>query len=87
MEKAKENARTRGEAEAKHHHARPGPGRQKFSPRLDQLRRRQQKQINFQELNDAKAAVQHSLNQAQEALHLRSASPRSLPMPPAAPSR
>ena len=39
---------------------------------LDQLRRQQQKQINFQELNDAKAAVRHSLNQAQEALHLRS---------------
>ena len=70
MEKAKENARTKGEAEAKRI-VRQAQADEIFA-QLDQLRRQQQKQINFQELNDAKAAVRHSLNQAQEALHLRS---------------
>ena len=74
MEKAKENARTKGEAEAKRivRQAQAQAQADEIFAQLDQLRRQQQKQINFQELNDAKAAVRHSLNQAQEALHLRS---------------
>ena len=72
MEKAKENARTKGEAEAKRIVRQAQAQADKIFAQLDQLRRQQQKQINFQELNDAKAAVRHSLNQAQEALHLRS---------------
>ena len=72
MEKAKENARTKGEAEAKRIVRQAQAQADEIFAQLDQLRRQQQKQINFQELNDAKAAVRHSLNQAQEALHLRS---------------
>ena len=72
MEKAKENARAKGEAEAKRIVRQAQAQADEIFAQLDQLRRQQQKQINFQELNDAKAAVRHSLNQAQEALHLRS---------------
>ena len=72
MEKAKENARTKGEAEAKRIVRQAQAQADEIFAQLDQLRRQQQKQINFQELNDTKAAVRHSLNQAQEALHLRS---------------
>ena len=72
LEKAKENARTKGEAEAKRIVRQAQAQADEIFAQLDQLRRQQQKQINFQELNDAKAAVRHSLNQAQEALHLRS---------------
>ena len=72
MEKAKENARTKGEAEAKRIVRQAQAQADEIFAQLDQLRRQQQKQLSFQELNDAKAAVRHSLNQAQEALHLRS---------------
>ena len=67
-----DNARTKGEAEAKRIVRQAQAQADEIFAQLDQLRRQQQKQINFQELNDAKAAVRHSLNQAQEALHLRS---------------
>ena len=72
MEKAKDNARTKGEAEAKRIVRQAQAQADEIFAQLDQLRRQQQKQLSFQELNDAKAAVRHSLNQAQEALHLRS---------------
>ena len=72
MEKAKDNARTKGEAAAKRIVRQAQAQADEIFAQLDQLRRQQQRQINFQELNDAKAAVRHSLNQAQEALHLRS---------------
>ena len=70
MEKAKDNARTKGEAEAKRIVRQAQAQADEIFAQLDQLRRQQQKQINFQELNDAKAAVRHSLNQAQDALHI-----------------
>ena len=59
MEKAKENARTKGEAEAKRIVRQAQAQADEIFAQLDQLRRQQQKQINFQELNDAKAAVRH----------------------------
>ena len=70
MEKAKENARSRGEAEAKRIVRQAQAQADEIFAQLDQLRRQQQKQLSFQELNDAKAAVRHSLNQAQDALHI-----------------
>ena len=70
MEKAKDNARTRGEAEAKRIVRQAQAQADEIFAQLDQLRRQQQKQLSFQELNDAKAAVRHSLNQAQDALHI-----------------
>ena len=70
MEKAKDNARTKGEAEAKRIVRQAQAQADEIFTQLDQLRRQQQKQLSFQELNDAKAAVRHSLNQAQDALHI-----------------
>ena len=70
MEKAKDNARTKGEAEAKRIVRQVQAQADEIFAQLDQLRRQQQKQLSFQELNDAKAAVRHSLNQAQDALHI-----------------
>ncbi len=70
MEKAKDNARTKGEAEAKRIVRQAQVQADEIFAQLDQLRRQQQKQLSFQELNDAKAAVRHSLNQAQDALHI-----------------
>ena len=70
MEKAKDNARTKGEAEAKRIERQAQAQADEIFAQLDQLRRQQQKQLSFQELNDAKAAVRHSLNQAQDALHI-----------------
>ena len=70
MEKAKENARSKGEAEAKRIVREAQAKVDAIFAELDELRRQQQKQLSFQELNDAKAAVRHSLNQAQDALHI-----------------
>ena len=70
MEKAKDNACTKGEAEAKRIVRQAQAQADEIFAQLDQLRRQQQKQLSFQELNDAKAAVRHSLNQAQDALHI-----------------
>ena len=70
MEKAKDNTRTKGEAEAKRIVRQAQAQADEIFAQLDQLRRQQQKQLSFQELNDAKAAVRHSLNQAQDALHI-----------------
>lgn len=70
MEKAKDNARTKGEAEAKRIVRQAQAQADEIFAQLDQLRRQQQKQLSFQELNDAKATVRHSLNQAQDALHI-----------------
>ena len=70
MEKAKDNARTKGEAEAKRIVRQAQAQADEIFAQLDQLRRQQQKQLSFQELNDAKSAVRHSLNQAQDALHI-----------------
>ena len=70
MEKAKDNARTKGEAEAKRIVRQAQAQADEIFAQLDHLRRQQQKQLSFQELNDAKAAVRRSLNQAQDALHI-----------------
>ena len=73
MEKAKGKRPHQGRGRGQAHRAPgPGPGRRNFSPSWTSCAASSKKQINFQELNDAKAAVRHSLNQAQEALHLRS---------------
>ena len=68
--KSQDNARTKGEAEAKRIVRQAQAQADEIFAQLDQLRRQQQKQLSFQELNDAKAAVRHSLNQAQDALHI-----------------
>ena len=71
MEKGKESARTKGEAEAKRIVRQAQQQAEEIFAQLDQLRKEQQKQANVQALNDAKAAVRHHLKTAEEQLHLR----------------
>jgi len=68
MEKAKENARQKGEAEAKRVLREAEQRTAEIFSELDTLRREQQKQANHQAINDARAAVKHKLRQAGEAL-------------------
>ena len=67
MEKGKESARAKGEAEAKRIVRQAQQQAEEIFAQLDQLRKEQQKQA----LNDAKAAVRHHLKTAEEQLHLR----------------
>ena len=71
MEKGKESARAKGEAEAKRIVRQAQQQAEEIFAQLDQLRKEQQKQANVQALNDAKAAVRHHLKTAEEQLHLR----------------
>ena len=71
MEKAKENARSRGEAEAKRIIRDATQRSEAIFAELDQLRREQQRQVSHQAVNDAKAAVRHSLREAEAQLHQR----------------
>ena len=71
MEKGKESARAKGEAEAKRIVRQAQQQAEEVFAQLDQLRKEQQKQANVQALNDAKAAVRHYLKTAEEQLHLR----------------
>ena len=71
MEKAKENARSKGEAEARRIVRQAQAQVDAIFQELDQLRRQQQKQADFQQMNDARVSVRKHMNAAEEALHLR----------------
>ena len=80
MEKAKENARSKGEAEAKRIVREAQAKVDAIFAELDELRRQQQKRADFQQMNDARANVRRGLNEA-EAL-VRRADPRAQPPDP-----
>ena len=69
MEKAKENARQKGEAEAKRIVRQAEQQTEAIFAELDEMRKKQQKAADTQAMNDAKAALRHRLNEAKEALH------------------
>ena len=69
MEKAKDNAKSRGEAEAKRIIHEATQRSEAIFAELDALRKEQQRQVNHQALNDAKASVRHSLKEAESLLH------------------
>ena len=71
MEKAKDNARSRGEAEAKRIIREATQKSEAIFAELDALRREQQKAANVQAINDARASVRHSLKEAENLLHSR----------------
>jgi DNA mismatch repair protein MutS2 len=71
MEKAKDNAKSRGEAEVKRIIREATQRSEAIFAELDQLRKEQQRQANFQAINDAKASVRHSLREAEDLLHSR----------------
>ena len=71
MERAKENARAKGEAEARRIVEQARMQTENIFAELDALRKQQAKQANHQSLNDAKAAIRRNLNAAHDALYAR----------------
>ena len=71
MERAKDNARTRGEAEARRIIREARAQADAVFEELNQLRRAQEKQADWQNVNQARAAIRGQLNQAEEDLHFR----------------
>ena len=71
MEKAKENARAKGEAEAKRIVRQAQQQTEAIFAELDEVRKKQQKAVDAQAMNDAKARARHQLNEARDALHAR----------------
>ena len=71
MERAKDNARQKGEAEAKRIVREAEQKTSEIFAELDDLRRQQQKAADMQAINDARAAVKHQLKEANNALHIR----------------
>ena len=71
MERAKDSARTRGEAEARRIIREARAQADAIFEELTQLRREQEKQADWQTVNDARAAIRGRLNQAEEALHFQ----------------
>ena len=68
MERAKDNARTRGEAEARRIIREARAQADAIFEELNQLRRAQEKQADWQNVNQARTAIRSQLNQAEEDL-------------------
>ena len=83
MEKAKENARSKGESEARRIVLDARRQSEEIFDELDRLRKDQRRQGDFQTVNDAKASVHRRLREAEETLRARETEPE----PQMAPSR
>ena len=77
MEKAKENARAKGEAEAKRIVREAQQKTEEIFAQLEELRKQQTRAANFQQVNDAKAAIRHDLKEAETVLHSRDQEPEA----------
>ena len=77
MEKAKENARAKGEAEAKRIVREAQQKTEEIFAQLEELRKQQTRTANFQQVNDAKAAIRHDLKEAEAVLHSRDQEPEA----------
>ena len=77
MEKAKENARAKGEAEAKRIVREAQQKTEEIFAQLEELRKQQTRAANFQQVNDAKAAIRHDLKEAVAVLHSRDQEPEA----------
>ncbi len=81
MEKAKENARSKGEAEARRIVREAQAKVDAIFAELDELRRQQQKRADFQQMNDARANVRRGLNEAEALVRSRESDPEPIPAP------
>ena len=81
MEKAKENARSKGEAEAKRIVREAQAKVDAIFAELDELRRQQQKRADFQQMNDARANVRRGLNEAEALVRSRESDAEPIPAP------
>ena len=84
MEKAKENARSKGENEARRIVRQAQQQVDEIFAELDALRKRMQQQADHQAINDAKVSAKKHLHAAEDALHLReeTAEPEMAPTRP-----
>ncbi len=81
MERAKENARSRGENEAKRILADARAAADETFRELDALRKAQKKQADAQEANEKRADILHKLNDAREAVGARESIKAPIPKP------
>ena len=81
MEKAKENARSKGEAEAKRIVREAQAKVDAIFAELDELRRQQQKRADFQQMNDTRANVRRGLNEAEALVRSRESDSEPIPAP------
>ena len=84
MEKAKENARSKGENEARRIVRQAQQQVDEIFAELDALRKKMQQQADHQAINDAKVSAKKHLHSAEDALHLReeTAEPEMAPTRP-----
>ena len=84
MEKAKENARSKGENEAQRIVRQAQQQVDEIFAELDALRKKMQQQADHQAINDAKVSAKKHLHAAEDALHLReeTAEPEMAPTRP-----
>ena len=80
MEKAKDNARTKGEAEARRIVRQAQQQAEQVFAELDELRKQQQRS-DYQTVNDGKADVRRRLKEAEAALHQRDEQQEPIPAP------
>ena len=80
MEKAKDNARTKGEAEARRIVQQAQRQADTVFAELEELRRQQQR-ADYQTINDRKADIRRRLNEAETALHQRDDTAEPIPAP------
>ena len=80
MEKAKDNARTKGEAEARRIVRQAQQQAEQVFAELDQLRKQQQR-ADYQTVNDGKADVRRRLKEAEAALHQHDDDQEPIPAP------
>ena len=80
MEKAKDNARTKGEAEARSIVQQAQRQADQVFAELDELRKQQQRS-DYQTVNDRKSDIRRRLNEAETALHQRDEDTEPVPAP------
>ncbi len=80
MEKAKDNARTKGEAEVRRIVQQAQRQADTVFAELEELRRQQQR-ADYQTVNDRKADIRRRLNEAETALHQRDDTAEPIPAP------
>ena len=81
MERAKENARSRGEAEAKRILADAKSAADAAFRELDELRKAQKKQLDAQAMNEKRVEIVSELNAARERAGVRDESREPIPVP------
>ena len=81
MEKARDNARSKGEADARRIVQQAQRQADAVFAELDELRRQQQRQADYQMLNERKSDVKRRLNEAESDLHRHDDTPEPIPAP------